>query len=235
MKIIVLGHTGFVGRTVYKHLKEQRYIIGGLNSKSNEIYTSCDIVVNCAGNAKKYFAEENYYSARLMEQRIINRLKKIKAKRIIHISSICVKDDNNYGKLKRFVEKEIKDAFSDVVILRLGGLVGKGLSKNVVYDLLNNDLLRVSLRSCFNFIHTNTIAELIGYLIKNWKSQATINVAANNSISVKRIIEIMKKSVYIQDDAKSEFNYIQTDQLQTFFNTESSEFYIKQYLNEDIV
>lgn len=230
MKIVVIGHTGFVGRAVFQHLIKTENEIVGINSQSPQIDMVCDLIINCAGNSKKFLAEKNYDLVRLIEDKVLDRLKRIKTKKIIHISSITTEEENNYGSLKRYVEEEIKMIFPDFCILRLGSLVGDNLVKNVVYDLLNNNSLYVKLGSTYNFIHTSTIAELVEHLVKYWKSQETINVAATTSISVGEIASMMKKIPQVQEIAKTEYYQIDTNKLQAFFETRDSKYYINQYL-----
>lgn len=229
-KICVIGYAGFVGHTIFQHLVEAGYSVKGVGSQSPQIDRMCDLVVNCAGNAVKYFANKNYGAARSVEENILDRLRGMKSKRIIHISSIDAEEKNNYGSLKRFVEEGIRKIFPDFCILRLGGLVGEGLSKNVVYDLLHNKPLYTKLDSICNFIHTSAVAELVGYLVEHWQSQEVINVAATESISVEEVAKIMKRNPLFQEDAKTEYYQIDTSKLQTFFRIKDSKYYIIQYL-----
>lgn len=233
MKIIVLGHTGFVGRTIFQLLAASEHSVEGINSRSPQIDTECDIVVNCAGNSKKYFAEKSYDAAHLLEEKILDRFKRIKTRKVIQVSSIAVEDRTNYGATKRYVEEEIKKISFDFCILRLGCLVGSGLSKNAVYDLVNNNPLYVSLSSTCNFIHTSRVAEFIDHLIEHWKSHEIINVAATKSISVGEMATMMKKVPQIRENARTEHCQIDTDKLQTFFETKDSKYYIEQYLKEE--
>lgn len=233
MKILLLGHTGFVGQAIYRYLRKKNYTIEGLN-RSSLYYPNriCDIVINCAGNSKKYLVDKDYNAARWIEEGILENLQSIVTKRIIHISSIDAEEHSNYGSLKRFVEQAVRNIYSDFCILRLGGLVGERLSKNVVYDLLNDIPLRLTLDSVFNFIHTSTVAEIVEHLIKNWKSQEIINVAANRSISVGEISKMMKKIPSVRETAITEDYQIDTHKLQMFFETKDSKYYLTQYLKD---
>jgi len=230
MKIIVVGHTGFVGRAVYKHLRMKRFVIGGLNSNSSYEDRACDILINCAGNAKKFLASKNYIEARSIEDGILLNVKKINAKKVIHISSMDAETMSNYGLLKKYAERIISNFIPDFCILRLSGLIGEGLSKNVVFDLLNNNQLYVKPNSTYNFINTSVVAEIIEYLISNWQAKEIINIAANKSISVREIAKILNVRPQIRSDATVEHCFSDSRKLQTFFKTNSSQYYTSEYV-----
>lgn len=232
MNIIVLGYTGFVGSVIYNYLKEQGHRVSGIGRLSHHSYRVCDIVINCAGNAKKYFAEENYTATRLIEEKVLSRLEEISAKKIIHISSVNINDGSNYGLLKGIVEKRIQQIFPNFCILRLGGLVGDRLSKNVVYDLVNNNPLWVTLDSEFNFVNTSVVAKFVDYLIDHWKFQEIISIVANSCITVGEIAKIIKKVPQIREDARVEYCQVNNYnyRLQEFFKIEDSSYYVKQYI-----
>lgn len=57
-----------------------------------------------------------------------------------------------YGLHRRFLEKFVEEHFSKHLIVRLPGLVGPGLRKNVIFDFLNNNKLNViDSRGVFQF------------------------------------------------------------------------------------
>jgi len=57
-----------------------------------------------------------------------------------------------YGLHRRLLEKFVESQFPNHLIVRLPGLVGPGLRKNVIYDFLNeNNLRAIDSRSVFQF------------------------------------------------------------------------------------
>ena len=62
-----------------------------------------------------------------------------------------------YGKNRRFLEEVVAARF-DAHVLRLGGLYGPGLKKNVIYDFLNNnDVHKIDSRGVFQFYNLDRL------------------------------------------------------------------------------
>lgn len=234
MKICVVGHTGFVGHTVYTFLKSKYdNVVGVSQSTSSSLLKSIDVIVNCAGFSTKYKAAENFDVALEYEINVFRRIKAIQSinpkMKLLHISSIAAIENSNYGLIKQASEYWMSNYFSEYCILRLAGLVGEGLARNVVFDLVNNNWLFTRLDSVYNFIHTDAIAEIVSYLIEHWISRESINIAAKKSISVEKIAKLLERTPRVRDDAKKECFQVNTRRLQSFFETKSSEYYIAQF------
>jgi len=57
-----------------------------------------------------------------------------------------------YGHHRRLLEKFIQEQFENSLIVRLPGLVGPGLRKNIIFDFLNNNnVSAIESRSIFQF------------------------------------------------------------------------------------
>jgi nucleoside-diphosphate-sugar epimerase len=98
---------------------------------------------------------------------LIERLGGVQCKKFILISTVdvfkapvSVDEDtlvdesglHPYGLHRRLLEKFVESRFSDHLIVRLPGLVGPGLRKNVIFDLLNgNNLNKIDSRAVFQF------------------------------------------------------------------------------------
>jgi len=154
MQSALIGHTGFVG----SNLKEQFEFTHHYNSKNiSEINDMEFDLVVCAGiSAVKWMANKEPEQDLANIDRLISHLKTIKAKRFVLISTVDVYptpfdvdeslelsnlENHAYGRNRLHMENFIKDAFEDHLIVRLPGLFGKNLKKNVIYDLLNDHRL----------------------------------------------------------------------------------------------
>ncbi len=236
MKICIIGHTGFVGQTVYNYLSTI-YHTCGINTKTTKIPKDhFDITINCAGNAKKYLSEKEPQKDILINAKIFNTILQLKTKKLIHISSISATDlpNNNYTISKLITEEYSKLYFSNSIILRLGGIIGPNLKKNVVFDIINNKKLFVTFNSTYNYISTNAIAKIIEKIIKLNIQNKIINIAACDSISVSEIItEAKKKNILFnktEGDIKEKYTNIDVTNLKDFFIPENSKYYIKEFL-----
>lgn len=149
----LIGHTGFVGGT----LAAARSFDAFANSKTiqNLSGEGFDLVV-CAGvSAVKWIANKDPAADREGITRLTAVLETIRAREFILVSTIDVYPKPNqpanedtaidpasnhpYGRHRLELEQWIKERFEIARIVRLPALFGKGLKKNLVFDLLNRN------------------------------------------------------------------------------------------------
>lgn len=165
MNNALIGFSGFVGSTLLKQ------------SNFSSLYRSTDIneidgrefdVVVCAGApAQKWIANRDPEDDRKKINSLIKHLRTIKCEKFILISTVDVFKEpigidesalvdesglHAYGLHRRLLEKFVEQHFPSHLIIRLPGLVGPGLRKNVIFDFLNsNNLHAIDSRSVFQF------------------------------------------------------------------------------------
>jgi sugar phosphate isomerase/epimerase len=155
-RVAVVGCTGFVGSTLMDHLPNA----DGYNSKNIEdiIDKTYDIII-CAGlPAAKWWINQHPDEDLANLSRLQSALAKAECKgRFVLISTIDVHDvsrpagqddetivpaEHAYGKHRLMMEAWVKERYPDSWrIVRLAGLFGVGLKKNVIYDLLNDNMV----------------------------------------------------------------------------------------------
>lgn len=150
----LVGYTGFVG----SNLDRQHSFSARYNSKNIETISgeSFDLLVVAGVQAKKWWANQNPAEDWAQIERLLKALETVKAKRVVLISTIDVysqpngvdettpiEEDpkNTYGTHRFRVEKAVRSLFPQTCVIRLPGLFGDGLKKNVIFDLLNNNIL----------------------------------------------------------------------------------------------
>lgn len=150
---LLIGHTGFVGT----NLKAQHSFDKFANSSSIEGYrgASCDLIVNCGVSAVKWMANKDPEADRLGIEKLKSVLDTISARRFVHISTIdvfaeatCQTEQDKperaalhpYGLHRIELEDFIRDRFETAHIIRLPALFGKGLKKNILFDLMNRNM-----------------------------------------------------------------------------------------------
>lgn len=161
----LIGYSGYVGGTL---LKQEAFTslyrstnIGDINNKS------FDTVVCAGAPAQKWIANRDPDADRQKIEELIAHLKTIKCKIFILISTVDVfkspigvnedtpVDDSGlhaYGLHRRLLEKFVEEHFPNRLIVRLPGLIGPGLRKNVIFDFLNNNNLQaIDSRGVFQF------------------------------------------------------------------------------------
>lgn len=165
MKNALIGFSGFVGSTL---LRQTHFDSLYRSTNIHEIESGQFDLVVCAGApAKKWLANRNPEDDRNKIKSLINHLKKIKCSKFILISTVDVfnKPQNvdestiiqeeglhPYGLHRRLLEKFVEENFQNHLIVRLPGLVGPDLRKNVIFDFLNrNNLDAIDSRGVFQF------------------------------------------------------------------------------------
>lgn len=161
----LIGFSGFVGGTL---LKQSSFEALFRSTNIHEI-ENCEFdVVVCAGApAQKWIANREPEDDRKKIDSLIHRLQTVKCKTFILVSTVDVfknpqgvdeltlvdeSDLHPYGLHRRLLEKFVEQHFSRHLILRLPGLVGPGLRKNVIFDFLNsNNLSAIESRGVFQF------------------------------------------------------------------------------------
>ena len=165
MSNALIGFSGFVGSTLIKqkHFSEL-YRSTNIHEIENHEF---DVVVCAGAPAQKWIANRDPADDRKKIDSLIDHLRTIKCKTFILISTVDVfkepigvdestpveeSDLHAYGLHRRLLEKFVEQHFSNCLIVRLPGLVGPGLRKNVIFDFLNNNNLHaIESRGVFQF------------------------------------------------------------------------------------
>lgn len=195
----LIGHTGFVG----SNLSSQADFTGYFNSKNiADIAGQAFDTVVCAGvQAVKYWANQHPAEDWAGIEKLLAPLREVQAKRFILISTIDVypkpdlvtEDDlpplenHAYGSHRLRVEQFIAERFPVHHIVRLPGLFGQGLKKNVIYDLLHDNLLEnIQPASAFQYYN---LAHLADDLAKVVAADLRVVNFATEPVTTRSIVE----------------------------------------------
>lgn len=161
----LIGYTGFVGNT----LRKQTTFESLYNSKNIQDIENRDFsTVVCAGApAQKWVANSNPEEDRRNIENLISHLMAVTCDHFILISTVDVFQSpvgvneetpvdeeglHPYGLNRRRLEKFVQTQFPNSLIVRLPGLVGPGLRKNIIFDFLNdNNLELIESRGIYQF------------------------------------------------------------------------------------
>jgi nucleoside-diphosphate-sugar epimerase len=170
MRRCLLGWSGFVGSNLARQ------------AEFDECYRSTDIdtirgrsfseIYCAAAPAAKWIANREPDQDLLNITRLMNALRHVKADRFILISTVDVYktpqgvdenspidqvDQHAYGFHRRLLELFVRERFQAHAIIRLPGLFGPGLKKNIIFDFLhhnNLDLIHADARFQFYSLET---------------------------------------------------------------------------------
>ena len=164
-KNALIGHTGFVGATL---ATQGQFGTRYRSTNIHEIHGRHFDLVVCAGApAQKWVANRDPADDRQKIEALIDCLRTTNAEEFVLISTVDVfkspvgVDEDSvveeeglhaYGLHRRLLEKFVMSHFPRHLIVRLPGLVGPGLKKNVIYDFHNdNNLKAIESRGVFQF------------------------------------------------------------------------------------
>lgn len=147
----LIGFTGFVGSNLMaQHAFDDAYNTSNIDTIDNKEY---DLIVSAGARAEKWRINQEPEKDLAEINSLISHLKTTKTKKFVLISTvdvystpISVDEENSitteglhaYGANRYYLEQFCRENF-DALIVRLPGLFGEGLKKNVIFDLLHNN------------------------------------------------------------------------------------------------
>jgi nucleoside-diphosphate-sugar epimerase len=161
----LIGHTGFVGESLRRQANFDGLFSRGNVEDSKDTFN--ELLVCSAAPAQKWWANSNPKEDFDNICNLVTSLESMQAKHAVLISTVDVfespvgvdedstpdpSDQNAYGRNRRHLELEFTRMFDDSIIVRLPGLVGKGLRKNALFDLKHsNQTENLNADSTFQF------------------------------------------------------------------------------------
>jgi len=166
MNNALIGYTGFVGSTLLRQA-EFDYLYRSANIAS-VVGRSFDCIVCAAAPGQKWIANRDPEADLRNIQALMSHLDRVDCREaFVLISTVdvfktptevdeySVVDETGlhpYGFHRHLLERFVANRFKSHLIVRLPGLVGPGLRKNVIYDFLNNNRLNlIDSRATFQF------------------------------------------------------------------------------------
>lgn len=209
MKVVVLGAKGFVGSAFVAKLSEAPNVEVVEVTRANYaqmVGRQSDVVIDASCNAKKYLAEEQpRQEFELSVRHRLQTLQDFPAALQVHISSVDVYSDlsspattkedsridlpqaSHYGMHKLLAEQLVQHYADKWLIVRLAGMVGAGLRKNPVYDILRNEPLRIHPDSQYQFMATRAVADIVWSLVTSNVTREIFNLCGKGLISPREI------------------------------------------------
>jgi nucleoside-diphosphate-sugar epimerase len=153
MRTALIGYSGFVGGNI----AEQRPFDDLYNSKNiSEIKDKeYDLVVSAANRSEMWRINQEPEIDKAEIDEFIGHIQKAKIGKLVLVSTVGVYKNPNgadedtpvdtdgllpYGANRYYLEQFCRENF-DTTIVRLPGLFGRGLKKNVIFDLLHDNMV----------------------------------------------------------------------------------------------
>ncbi|MDR3396776.1 MAG: pyridine nucleotide transhydrogenase [Pandoraea sp.] len=164
-RVALIGFTGFVGSTLLRQCPtEHRFRANNIHEIQGESY---DLVLCAGAPGQKWLANREPDADRNSIQRLISALGDVRAKTFVLLSTVdvfqspvgvdeaTVVDTNGlqpYGLHRYELESFVREQFQQHLVVRLPGLVGPGLRKNVIYDMAHdNNIAQIDPRGVYQF------------------------------------------------------------------------------------
>jgi len=161
----LIGYSGYVGSSL---LRQRDFDARFRSSNAGELRGAhFDLVVCAAAPAQKWIANRDPVADQRNIEALVGHLGAMRCERFVLVSTVDVfasavgvTEDSPveegglhaYGLHRRQLELAVKALFPSCLVVRLPGLVGPGLRKNVIFDFLNdNNLSAVDSRAVFQF------------------------------------------------------------------------------------
>jgi nucleoside-diphosphate-sugar epimerase len=161
----LIGYTGFVGSNLNHAASfDALYNTQNIPEIRGQAFEQ---LVCAAPQAKKWWANQNPAADLELIQQLMDHLEQTQVNRFVLISSIdvfpritevdesfdCTCEENHaYGHNRLLLEQFVTAQFPQVHIVRLPGLFGPGLRKNVIFDLIhNNEIEKINPESQFQW------------------------------------------------------------------------------------
>lgn len=211
-KVGIIGFKGFVGSAFFEVFSsDKKYEVLGIEKGNSRAFcsTSVDLLINADGNSSKLLADKN--PALDFEMNAANTLRFLHdfpCEHYVHISTVEVYPDrsspekthedckidhsklSNYGSSKYLSEQIAKKFSKSHLILRLAGMVGKGMKKGPAYDMLSLQKLFVSPKCKYHYMDTADVAKIAKTLCEMGRWNETYNVVGRGNIELSEFAKL---------------------------------------------
>jgi nucleoside-diphosphate-sugar epimerase len=220
--ILLPGGHGFVG-SAFSRLFAARGIAHESITRASyaqAVGRTGTILINASANSRKYLAEQDWHADfEASVASVARTLRDFTVDLYVLISSVDVYnvlDDPaqngedavidpfrlpTYGFHKYIAEACVRRHAPRWLIVRLAGMVGPGLKKNPVFDVLHGRPLSIHPDSAYQFMSTDAAAEVVWRVIESKTTNRVVNVCGQGLISPRAISELAGKPLAVSAEA----------------------------------
>jgi nucleoside-diphosphate-sugar epimerase len=232
--IYILGGRGFVGSAFARYCAAAEMEFAVLDRENYEQFrgTACTLLVNANGNSRKPLAAKDpLFDFDASVRSVRTSLLDFRFESYLHISSGDVYADCStpaasreevvpdprsqsiYGFHKWLAEQCVRNGASRWLILRLGGMVGPGLKKNAVFDVLGGGPVWLQPESRLQYIHTDDVVRIAFELVERAVWGEVFNLSGSGTMSVAEMIAALGRDVAVQPGSPQVTYEIDTSRL----------------------
>jgi nucleoside-diphosphate-sugar epimerase len=197
MASALIGYTGFVGGTLHRqHAFDDLYNTSNIEALAGKSY---ELIACAAAPGLKWKANQDPDGDLASIRRLMAPFETVKAKKVVLLSTVDVypmpvavdeatpiaRDQGGaYGRNRLLLEDFLFARF-DTLVVRLPGLFGEGLKKNVIFDLLHaNRVDAIAPNAVFQFFD---MGRLWSDLLRAWNGGLKLVNFATEPTSVREV------------------------------------------------
>jgi len=229
MKIGIIGYKGFIGSAIFSELQlnSSLEVVGISRGVKPDI--DFDIVVNANGNPYRWLAnKEPRQDFDMSVVSVVDSLFELRYKKYIYISSVDVYADNIYGFHKSVSEQCIQRYASSYVLLRCSAVIGTGMRKGIIYDIINDEKLWLTPDSYLQFITNTEVAKIVTYITKHDIKNKIYNVGGLGPVRIGDLEEVTNKEFTYNEGAHRETYYYEPVELSKIYKLKESIDYVRE-------
>jgi nucleoside-diphosphate-sugar epimerase len=253
--ITLLGAGGFVGSAFDRLFAAEgtpcrRIEVGDYGAGMGE---DCPILIHAAGNSRKYLADEDPVADFDQSVGLIVRvLRDYRPGLFVLLSSVDVyneladpartreateinpQDLSAYGFHKLLAEVCARRA-PRWIIFRLAGMVGPGLKKNPVHDILHGAPLRIHPDSLYQFLSTDAVARICWQVIRTRPPGEVWNVCGRGLISPREIAALADRGLdtsLLPPDASPRVVHVNTTKIEGLLDLPETAATIRDFIRQ---
>lgn len=259
-QVAIIGAKGFVGRALCDFFNSAGWTCLPIGREDPLPRHAIKLVIDCNGEGRRFWCNENPDgSYQRNVEAVAERLFAINSDAYVYISTVDVygpgreqvatsREDadihtdmlDTYGRHKHLAECLVAEQGQRPLVLRCGTIIGPGLRKNPVFDLLNDAPLRMTGASTLNLIRIETLGAALMCLLER-SFEGVYNIAASAPITVSQIRAIIADHRGISPQAMPEhadqitMNYeLSTTKISALLEMPTSEAALHTFLEKDV-
>lgn len=220
--IFILGGNGFVGSAFARLCRAtgREHVVLTRDNYEAHKGRPCSILVNANGNSKKFLPNEQPLADFDLSVRSVRAsLVDFPCDTYVYLSSCDVYPDcsnraatresqvldparqSRYGFHKSLAEQCVRHATKRHLIFRMGGFVGPGLKKNAIFDILNGGPLWLDPESELQFLHADSLADVVLHLAGAGVANDTFNICGRGTVRLADVIGWVGRPVPVKEGA----------------------------------
>jgi len=220
---IVLGSMGLIGSNLCRFLADHGHHVLKVHSANYDelVGSSARVLVNCSGNAFRFRANQDpVWNFSASVESVQRSLFDFPVGLYIHISTVDVYHErgnpaanretaaidtsrlDTYGFHKWLAERVVEKYAQRSLILRVGTVVGEGLKKGPVFDLLRGAPMHMSLDSKLSIIDTDHLAQAVGILSSASVEHEIFNLTGTGPVELRFLATLLGDPVHFAEGAE---------------------------------